>query len=590
MHRSKIAFSLTLVLLLTLNFSLLTVAQQPNLDSLYAVWQDESQPDSTRIVAYKDYIRDGFIYSNPDSAIVLAQSLLDYSEQHKYLKAKATAYSIMGGSNAIKSNYPKALDYFQRSLKIEEGLRNKQGIANTIGNIGVIYNGQGNNVKALDYYQRSLNIYQEVGDKRGMAGTIGNIATIYNGQGDNVKALDYYQRSLNIYQEVGDKRGIANTMGNIAIIYNDQGENSKALDYHQRSLKIRQEIGDKRGIANTIGNIGVIYQKQGDYPKALDYYQRALKMRRELGDKLGAGISLGNIGAYYHEQGKYSEALEYCKKSLSISEEIGALDREKEACQCLYDTYKAMGKGNEALVYMEKIQVIDDSLNTQETAKRLQQMEFAKQMFADSIASAEKERLMEEAHQEEVRQNTQTRNILIGTSLLVILLAGGIYSRLRYVRKSKATLQVEKDRSENLLLNILPADIAAELKANGKAEARDFDTVSILFTDFKEFTQTSEKLTAQELVSEINTCFEAFDAICEKYKVEKIKTIGDSYMGAGGLPIPSDDSVKNTVMAALEMQTFIVKRYKLKVESVFMTKIGCHISMKYQLIFKHNNS
>ncbi|MEZ4687764.1 MAG: adenylate/guanylate cyclase domain-containing protein [Bacteroidia bacterium] len=96
----------------------------------------------------------------------------------------------------------------------------------------------------------------------------------------------------------------------------------------------------------------------------------------------------------------------------------------------------------------------------------------------------------------------------------------------------------EKQRSEELLLNILPEEIAEELKEKGKADARDFDLVSILFTDFVSFTETSEKLSASELVSEINQCFVAFDGIMEKYGIEKIKTIGDAYMAAGGLPYP----------------------------------------------------
>jgi class 3 adenylate cyclase len=111
-----------------------------------------------------------------------------------------------------------------------------------------------------------------------------------------------------------------------------------------------------------------------------------------------------------------------------------------------------------------------------------------------------------------------------------------------------------------MLLNILPEEIAQELKEKGKADARNFDLVSILFTDFKGFTEASAKMSASDLVSEINHCFEAFDGIMEKYGIEKIKTIGDAYMAAGGLPVPTDDSVKNTVLAAIEMQDFIVKR------------------------------
>lgn len=128
------------------------------------------------------------------------------------------------------------------------------------------------------------------------------------------------------------------------------------------------------------------------------------------------------------------------------------------------------------------------------------------------------------------------------------------------LNKKNNLLDQEKKRSDNLLLNILPLDIAEELKEKGEIEAKYFDNVTVLFTDFKEFTQTAEKLTAKELVDEINTCFIAFDGILDRHKVEKIKTIGDSYMAAGGLPVPDDDSIRNTVLAALEMQAFISKR------------------------------
>ena len=131
-------------------------------------------------------------------------------------------------------------------------------------------------------------------------------------------------------------------------------------------------------------------------------------------------------------------------------------------------------------------------------------------------------------------------------------------------------LILEKKKSDDLLLNILPEEIAEELKLKGSADAREFEQVSILFTDFKEFTQISEILSAKELVAEINHCFRAFDFICEKYGVEKIKTICDSYMVAGGLPVTKEDSVKNTVLAAIEMTAFIINR---KVERKAVSQI-----------------
>jgi adenylate cyclase len=200
-------------------------------------------------------------------------------------------------------------------------------------------------------------------------------------------------------------------------------------------------------------------------------------------------------------------------------------------------------------------------------------------MLQDSIAKAEEARLVQEAHQEEVRQSARTRNVLAVSGSFLLLLAGGFYSRARYMRRSKAVLQVEKDRSENLLLNILPAEIAEELKQNGRCEARDFNTVSILFTDFKGFTEHSATMSAAALVNEINTCFEAFDGIMAKYGIEKIKTIGDAYMAAGGLPVPTEGSVRNTVLAALEMQRFIRERKAQKEalgEPAFEMRVGIH--------------
>jgi class 3 adenylate cyclase len=272
-------------------------------------------------------------------------------------------------------------------------------------------------------------------------------------------------------------------------------------------------------------------------------------------------------------------AIKWCEEALALAAVANDLKMQIEACRCLYEAHKLLNNGVKALDYHERLLILSDSLQMKETSKQLQEVEFQRLLFKDSIATAEKERNIQVAHQKEVDKKIQTRNLFAGGGLLAILLAGAFFSRWRYVRKSRDIISKEKDRSDNLLLNILPAEIAEELKLNGKAEARDFDMVSILFTDFKGFTLASEKLSARDLVSEINTCFEAFDGIMGSYSIEKIKTIGDAYMAAGGLPVPTDDSVKNTVLAALEMQDFISLR-KAKLDSEekpgFEMRVGVH--------------
>lgn len=142
-------------------------------------------------------------------------------------------------------------------------------------------------------------------------------------------------------------------------------------------------------------------------------------------------------------------------------------------------------------------------------------------------------------------------------------------------------LEEQKRKSDELLLNILPAETAQELMQFGKAKARKHNEVSVLFSDFQSFTKIAEQLDPEVLVNEIDFCFRNFDAIIEKYQLEKIKTIGDAYMCVGGIsdkPQYSAPAVR-IVKAALEMQSFL-KMLALKSEKskqpVFRARIGIH--------------
>ena len=149
----------------------------------------------------------------------------------------------------------------------------------------------------------------------------------------------------------------------------------------------------------------------------------------------------------------------------------------------------------------------------------------------------------------------------------------------REVAQRTLDLRIERDRNSALLLNILPAQVADELKAKGHADAKHFDQATILFTDFKGFTEASEKLSPHDLVEELNTCFKAFDNIITARGIEKIKTIGDAYMCVVGLPDPKTSSPADVVLAASEMQAFISSR---KVERdakglpAFEMRVGIH--------------
>ena len=544
---------------------------QVNLDSLYAVWQDPTQSDSIRAKAYTDYIWDGFLFSQPDTAFILAEELLSYGLDNNYPRAQAAGYTLQGVSWVNRGDYPQTLDYYTRALEIYEQIGDPGGIAGALNNVGTIYHNQGDYSKALDYYIQCL----ETSEQNRTANTLNNIGLIYDIQGDYPMALDYYKQSLEVNKQMGDQNQTANVLKNIGDIYMYQGDYPKALDYQTQSLEIYKQIGHQIGIASTITNFGLIYYKQGDYLKALEYYNQSLEINEQIGEQNGIASSLTHIGVVYQNQGDYPKALKYCQRGYELDLIIGSLKRQKDGCTCLYDTYKAMGNGNKALKYLELRTVIEDSLHAEETSKKLQQMEFQKVMLQDSIAKAQEASLIQEAHEEEIRQEEETRNISLGIGAFFVLLAGSFYGRWRYVRKSKASLQIEKDRSENLLLNILPEEIAQELKETGKAAPKKYECVTILFTDFKDFTKLVASIPATTLIVELDDIFGQFDDIMDEVGIEKIETIGDAYMAASGLPRENPDHALRCVEAAFRMVEFLEQRNENS-EISWNMRVGIH--------------
>lgn len=519
-------------LLLVLIFSYGTSIAQNELDSLFITWQDQTQADSSRAKALDDYIWFGYVHSKPDSALILSDTLFEFSHKIGLKKVMANALNMKGGVYYIKGDFPNALNNHQKSLKIREEIEDKKGIAASLNNIGLIYKNQGNFPQALDYWQRSLKIYEEIGNKRGM--------------------------------------GIS--LNNVGIIYRAQDNYPKALEFYKRSLKIREEINDKQGVGETLNNIGVIYFYQKNYTQALEYYKRSLKTHEEIDDKTGMALSLGNIGNMFNEQGLFNDAITQCQRALNLSVEIGDIDQEKETCSCLYGAYKGLGNNTKALEYHEQLTVLNNSIFNEANTKKLTQLEMQydfDKKEATTLMEQEKKDVI--AAQELKRKNLERNGFMAGFAV-VLLFAGVFFLQRNRIGK-------EKERSEELLMNILPKEVAEELKEKGHSDAQLIDHVTVLFTDFKGFTALSEQLSPKELVKDLHACFSEFDRICEKYGIEKIKTIGDSYMAAGGLPSPNTTHAQDVVKATLEM-TEVIENAKAEKTAAnqpfFEVRIGVH--------------
>lgn len=140
-------------------------------------------------------------------------------------------------------------------------------------------------------------------------------------------------------------------------------------------------------------------------------------------------------------------------------------------------------------------------------------------------------------------------------SFISLTLSGAFYSIAMHDTEDE--IKYEKEKSDNLLLNILPLKVAQELKQHGRTEAQLHDNVTIMFTDFQDFTKLSEELSAKDLVKIIDYYFRSFDQIILKYNIEKIKTIGDAYMCVSGFQTDSKLAANNMILCAMEILEFV---------------------------------
>jgi class 3 adenylate cyclase len=247
--------------------------------------------------------------------------------------------------------------------------------------------------------------------------------------------------------------------------------------------------------------------------------------------------------------------------------------RKLDVIRAVGDSILSLKKEREA--FEKEVQTLTDEQARQELLLARQQQTIDSISLArleDSIMVIRQEQQLQAQEAQLQLQRTQRNRsrIVAGAIILIALILTWLYLNSR--RKNKI-INTERERSDELLLNILPASVAQELKTDGQATARYYDEVTVLFSDFKDFSRISKDLTPAELVEALDRCFKAFDEIAEAHGIEKIKTIGDAYMAAAGVPESNPDDAHRAVQAALAMQDWLEQQKDLPFSGA---RIGLH--------------
>lgn len=536
-----------------------TLSQKKGIDLIDSLLQKLPKAvEDTNKVKLLNQLSYNYFYTNPDSGIKFGNEALELATRLNWATGIANSQYAVGGNFANKADYVNALDYEYKALKIYENLNDKSKQALMFRNIGIVLHRSKNYSKALEYAGKSLKIYMDLKDKEGEAAIYNNMANIYYRLKDNAKVLEYDFKALHIYEEIKNNEGIARILGNIANFYAESGELAKSMVYYFSALRKETELKNKDGITRNLGNIGETY---------LDIYKDSSGQTKP--DSLIPAGKVANL----------KKALEYLTKSITNAKELEQAEYYIAYAPLLSEIKMISGQYKEALeIYRDYIMVRDSAYDVEkynEATRKELNYEYGKR--EDSIAYEKKITDVQLVQEKRIRKREK---IFYTTGIvLVLLFSGFMFNRWRVTQQQKKIIEREKKRSDELLLNILPQEVAEELKAKGNADAKQFTDVTVMFTDFKDFTKISERLSATELVAEIDTCFKAFDNIIGKHNIEKIKTIGDSYMCAGGLPIANKTHANDVVTAALEIQEFMsrhLQQRRSEGKEPFEIRIGIH--------------
>ncbi len=472
------------------------------------------------------------------------------SAQAGYRKGIADCHYQLGIAHFNQSDLNSSLEDFTKAAQFYSELDMQKQHAESLNAMGGVYRSKGELDKSLKNHLDALNIFESIKEKRGIASTYNNIGVLFKIQDDFSTALSYFQKALQINETLGEKVNIITALGNIANTYRQTGNNESALEYNLKALKIAEAIDDKKNLSLITNNIGLVYERTNEFDKALEYFLKSVAMKESIGDIKGIASSYSNIGNLYRAKSDQKNAIKYQKIALDLIQSANAKPVERDIYREISESYATMGDYELAYKNHLKFFQLHDELFSQEARNRLNEL----------VTSYETEKTRREA------EIFRLKNV-------------ELKKRNDKIQKQSKVIAEEKRKSDELLLNILPKQVAEELKKNAKVAPRKYKQVTVLFTDFKGFTQQAEKMSAEKLVNELDTIFRAFDHILPKHNVEKIKTIGDSYMCAGGLPTPNNTNATDVVNAALEMLSFLNKlkkeRQKNK-QAFFEVRIGIH--------------
>ena len=509
-------------------------------------------------------------FSEPIKGIALSDSAIQLSNGFPFPE-KIESYKIRGVIALLIGDFGSAIIHLEESLQWAEQFDDSLSTGKILSNLALVFTEIGDYSKAIEYSLRSLNIMETIGYEPGIIPALSNMGNVYNEQANYVKALEYYLRALALAESSGDSSSLASTYSDIGSVYKNMGNIEASLVNYNKALMLFTKMNNLKGVYNLYNNIGGALTQKSSFKEAREFLNKALEGKKSLEDEQGMAQILYNLGMIYMKEGFLNQAMGSFKQSLELAQENQSYSEMMPALIGLTEVSEKQNNFKDAFTWYKSYISARDSVSNAITFDKINTFQtlYETERKDKEIQLLNKETELQKI---EIQQQTLIQRVLIGGLIGVLIFATVFFMQRRRISK-------EKKRSEDLLLNILPFQVAEEIKQYGKAIPRKFDQVTVMFTDFSGFTQFSENMQAEQLVDYIHACYSEFDRIMMRYGLEKIKTIGDSYMCAAGVPLYNENHAVNSVKAALEIRDYIEKMKAINSQqgkAFFEVRIGLH--------------
>lgn len=567
--------------------------------------------------AVQERIADAFLYEMRfDSAEYL----------HKQLEKR---YREQGNHTGRVLIYQKLADAYNQTGQFSKGLYHMMLMENILEQHGTaaekatLYNNLGHQHAQMGDQGNALASYKKAEAQCALARCVQmdviqtNIGVLLHNTGNTKVGTERLQEALRLASARGDEARMASIEQLMAAMYFKSNDLYNALRHNQIAIRLAEQTAQTEIMLDALGVAADLHQELYDYEKAFAYYKQYLTLLDSI--RLSEQVRQQRLTQQQNMLTEKAGAIRLLRTQQNLKElELRQANFDRERLQSDKDRLELKQRENDLLLLKQQ-QDLDESrfkeqalqvlrtrqelrlrtLEAEQKNRQIEQMQRQEeveraQRMTDSTRRAQEMEILRRDKDLQDLQITQQKNLqrfLMGLGLLLLLvlalltagwwLARQAGRRLKIqnlqIQAQSAQIAEERRKSDQLLRNILPDEIAHELKTKGHASPRLYDAATVVFTDFINFTRLSEALTPKQIIDELDECFLAFDDICEACNLEKIKTIGDAYMCVAGIPIPNDTHAVDAVRAALQMVDWLKKRAQNRPDAVFHAmRIGIH--------------